>query len=199
MTLVRGVGGHAEQSTVAAGGLLRHCAVACLALAPAITLAVDPPPAIHLDAGEGDGVRRIAAGISWPGWTDLPCNRGCRAEVWWTVRASRWWQPHYRGTHPDLWDVSAMPALRIGNHAAGPRFFVEMGAGFHYLSDQNIGPARGFGMSFQFGETFAAGFEFGARHEQALAARLEHISNGGLGEPNNGITFFLFEYRHDLR
>jgi hypothetical protein len=155
--------------------------------------------AMHLDGGEGDGVRRIAAGISWPGWTDLPCDRGCRAEVWWTVRAARWWQPHYRGTHQDLWDVSAMPALRIGSHAAGPRFFLEMGAGFHYLSDRAIGRTRGFGTSFQFGETIAAGVEFGARHEQALAARVEHISNGGLAAPNNGITFLLLEYRHDLR
>lgn len=154
---------------------------------------------MHLDGGEGDGVRRIAAGISWPGWTDLPCDRGCRAEVWWTVRVSRWWQPHYRGAHQDLWDVSAMPSLRLGSHATGPRFFLEMGAGFHYLSDQNIGRTRGFGTSFQFGETLAAGVEFGNRHEQALAARIEHISNGGLAVPNNGITFFLLEYRHDLR
>jgi hypothetical protein len=91
-----------------------------------------------------------------------------------------------------------MPALRIGTHAAGPRFYLEIGAGLHYLSDQNIGRTRGFGTSFQFGETLSAGFEFGARHEQALAARIEHISNGGLEDPNNGITFLLLEYRHDL-
>jgi len=173
--------------------------VARLALAPAVALAADPPPTMHLDAGEGDGVRRIAAGIAWPGWTDIACDRGCRAEVWWLVRVSRWWQPRYRGAHDDLWDVSAMPVVRIGSHAAGPRFLLEMGAGFHYLSDQNIGRSRGFGTSFQFGESIAAGFEFGARHEQALAARVEHISNGGLEAPNNGITFFLLEYRHDLR
>ncbi len=59
--------------------------------------------------------------------------------------------------------------------------------------------ARGFGTSFQFGETLAAGIEFGTRHEQALAARIEHISNGGLEAPQNGITFFLLEYRHHLR
>jgi hypothetical protein len=155
---------------------------------------------VHLDGGEGDGVRRIAAGLPWPGCTDdLPCDRGCRAAVWWTVRVSRRWQPHYRGPHQDLWDARAMPALRIGSHAAGPRFFLEIGAGFHYLSGQDIGRTRGFGKSFQFGETFAAGIEFGTRHEQALAARIDHISNGGLEAPNNGITYFLLEYRHDLR
>ncbi len=179
---------------------MRRCLrlVACAMLASTVVSAAEPAPTVHVDAGEGNGVRRIAAGISWPGWTDIPCDRGCRAEVWWTVSVSRWWQPHYRGTHQDLWDVSAMPALRIGTHAAGPRFYLEIGAGLHYLSDQNIGRTRGFGTSFQFGETLSAGFEFGARHEQALAARIEHISNGGLEDPNNGITFLLLEYRHDL-
>lgn len=76
---------------------------------------------------------------------------------------------------------------------------LEIGAGFHYLSDQDIGRTRGFGTSFQFGETFGAGIEFGTRHEQALAVRIEHISNGGLEAPNNGINLFLLEYRHDLR
>jgi len=54
-------------------------------------------------------------------------------------------------------------------------------------------------VSFQFGETPAAGDELGSRHEQALAARIEHISNGGLEAPNNGIPFFPLEYRQDLR
>jgi lipid A 3-O-deacylase len=179
--------------------LLRYALVAGLAFASSATSAEAPSPTLHVDGGEGDGVRRIAGGISWPGWTDIPCERGCRAGVWWTVRVARWWQPHYRGDHRDLWDLSAMPALRIGSHAAGPRVFVELGAGLHYLSDQAIGRTRGFGTSFQFGETIAAGVEFGARHEQALAARIEHISNGGLEAPNNGITFLLLEYRHDLR
>lgn len=172
---------------------------ALLTFVSATAPAAEPPPTLHLDAGEGNGIRRIAAAISWPGWTDMDCDHACRAEVWWTARVSRWWQPRYRGAHQDLWDVSAMPALRIGTHGTGPRFFLEIGAGVHYLSDQNVGRSRGFGTSFQFGETLSAGFEFGARYEQALAARLEHISNGGLEDPNNGITFFLLEYRHDLR
>lgn len=159
-----------------------------------------PRPAWHLDLGEGDGIRRISGGLSWPGWTDIPCERGCRAELWWLVRAARWWQPRYQGPHQDVWDFSATPVLRIGSYGSGTtRFFLEAGAGFHLLSDQNVGPTRGFGSSFQFGETLAAGVEFGEHHEQALAARLEHVSNGGLEDPNNGITFFVLEYRHAFR
>jgi lipid A 3-O-deacylase len=179
---------------------LPRAVVASFLLLPFVTVAADPPrPAWHLDTGGGDGVRRLSAGLSWPGWTDIPCERGCRADQWWLLRAARWWHPHDPGPHHALWDLSAMPVLRIGNQATGAtRGFLEVGVGVHVLSDSRIGPARGFGSSLQFGETLAAGLEFGEHHEQALTARLEHVSNGGLKSPNNGITFFVLEYRHDF-
>lgn len=95
--------------------------------------------------------------------------------------------------------MSTTPALRIGGHAAGPRLVLEMGAGFHYLSVQKIGcsarrrhviPARR--------SACDGGGALHQGHPQALVARIEHISNGGLETPGNSINLFLPEYRHNI-
>ncbi len=76
--------------------------------------------------------------------------------------------------------------------------YVEGGAGIHLLSHTRI-DERVFSTSFQFGELLGAGVNFGDREQYSIGVRIQHISNGRIKEPNDGITFgeIRFAYRWD--
>ena len=76
-------------------------------------------------------------------------------------------------------------------------YYLDLGFGFHMLSHTRIGEERNFGSSFQFGEYLGLGADLGQRHQYSLAARVQHVSNGGIKPPNHGVTFMqlLMTYR----
>jgi lipid A 3-O-deacylase len=68
-------------------------------------------------------------------------------------------------------------------------YYLDIGFGLHMLSHNRISEERNFGSSFQFGEFLGIGADFGDRHRYAIAARVQHVSNGGIRRPNPGVTF----------
>ena len=78
--------------------------------------------------------------------------------------------------------------LRWTTAAASVAVYAEIGVGVHLLSATRINEQREFGSALQFGEQGGAGFIFGAgRYE--LGVYVQHISNGRIKEPNDGITY----------
>lgn len=178
----------------------RLIALALAALASGPARAAPDGFALHAEAGEGNGIRRAGLGLWLPGWTDLPCQAGCRADQYWLLRGDRWWLPGFRGPYAELWDVSVMPVLRFGGDPArGGRLIVELGLGAHLLSGSQIAHKRFFGSTFQFGERIGMGYVLDAATGRALFVAVEHVSNGGLDDPNNGITFLGVELRTGWR
>ena len=43
--------------------------------------------------------------------------------------------------------------------------------------------------AFQFGEFIGGAIRFGAKGDYELGVRLQHVSNGGIKHPNDGITY----------
>lgn len=81
--------------------------------------------------------------------------------------------------------VPALATLR-GRLAA----HVQVGIGLHLLSHTHIDDARASGSSLQFGERLAWGINFGAGNRYEVTLLLQHVSNGRIREPNNGLTYF---------
>ena len=48
---------------------------------------------------------------------------------------------------------------------------------------------RRFGTRFQYGDHIGVGVRYGPRYRYDLGVRLQHLSNGGLADPNPGINF----------
>ncbi len=69
--------------------------------------------------------------------------------------------------------------------------FVELGAGINLLSHAALQPARVFSTAFQFGELGGVGVRFGTAGAYELGLRVQHISYGGIKQPNDGITFVV--------
>ena len=87
-------------------------------------------------------------------------------------------------------DIGVTPVFRIERG----RFYVEGAIGLH-LVQTHISASRVFSTAVQFGDHIAAGFHF-SRYD--LSLRLQHLSNGGLAEPNPGINFALLRLQYHL-
>ena len=103
-----------------------------------------------------------------------------------------YWRGYDESTeHRSLWEASLTPTLRWIAPATGPvAVFAEAGVGVSALSATRINNERRFGSTLQFNEEGGLGVAFGEHRRFELAAYVRHVSNGGIKQPNNGITFF---------
>ena len=81
-------------------------------------------------------------------------------------------------------DLSITPVLRWAPGDRGA--YLEGAIGLHLLSDSHISSDTDFSTRFQFGDHLGAGYRW-RRYDLALYA--QHISNGGMRNPNPGMNF----------
>jgi lipid A 3-O-deacylase len=144
---------------------------------------------VQLAAGVGDlHVKKIDLGVAWgPNLT------------WWHIgdwyfsligeAHAAWWHTDEGNVHDDIGEIGVTPVIRFIKGSGLIRPYVEIGAGVRLLSSPRISSTFILGTAFQSAELAGVGVQFGG-HQQYLAAyRFQHISNGGIKEPNPGINF----------
>jgi hypothetical protein len=142
-----------------------------------------------VDAGRGNGVQFAGVGTALLDRRDIHPEWPLELDRLWIARASYWNAEHPRPFGKHLWDVSLMPTLRLAPRAHGTlQPFVEAAVGAHLLSTTHI-DNRPMSTAFQFGEQLALGVKLPGRVPLAISLRGEHVSNGGIKEPNPGVTF----------
>jgi lipid A 3-O-deacylase len=151
-------------------------ALACSLAAPAHAL-----DGVSIEAGRGtDEVNPLRVGAQW---------RGARDWHYWELSFGGW-----NGRHGTVYDVALTPVFRLENPARSA--YVEAAIGAHLLSDLDVGDHTEVGTRFQFGDHIGAGLRRG-RYD--LGVRLQHLSNGGLRDPNPGVNFLLLRLQYRLR
>jgi hypothetical protein len=109
--------------------------------------------------------------------------------VSWAGDVAYWWARKHRGTGPSLWEMGLTPVVELRRApASGLSFYAEAGIGIHLLSHTHI-DERELSTAFQFGEFVGTGVNFGDHGEYGVGARIQHISNGCIKQPNSGATF----------
>ena len=73
-------------------------------------------------------------------------------------------------------------------------WFAEAGIGGTLMDSLYRTTSREFSTAFQFTEQIGVGRNFGERGEHELSVRLQHVSNGGIKEPNPGENFWRVRY-----
>ena len=148
--------------------------------------------------GQGDGVEVAAAALrmaEWKSWT--------RGDRWRYSLAPEWqigvWnamQSGINGARVIDGSLTGVLTIRPRSFDSSP-YYMDVGFGVHMLSHTRISDERNFGTSFQFGEFLGLGADLGERRQYALAARVQHVSNGGIKKPNPGVTFMqvVLQYR----
>jgi len=92
--------------------------------------------------------------------------------------------------HPQSpWEIGAAPVLTLGWHRYDWIPFVEASIGVRLLTATRTSESHEFSTAFQFGEYLGAGVAFGKDMRFAVGYRFQHISNGGIKQPNPGTTF----------
>ena len=166
---------------VAAGA----CAVISLAAA---AQAVD---GASVELGRGDDrTNLLRFAVQWNWRSAWPAGRQWRLGGYWELSAGAW------GNHDkSSADFALTPVFRLERHADAHSPYLEAAIGFHILS-RHISRERLFSTNFQFGDHLGAGVRFGAGGRYDLGLRLQHISNGGIREPNPGIDFLMLRLQH---
>ena len=90
-------------------------------------------------------------------------------------------------------DFGVTPVFR--HSLARSRAYLDAGIGAHVLSDSHISSDLGFSTRFQFGDHVGIGVYRGKWDWQL---RLQHLSNGGMRNPNPGINFLIGRVQYHL-
>jgi hypothetical protein len=164
-----------------AGGMV----AAWLALTGPCALAMD---GMAVEAGRGDGTDMGRVAVQWD-WG----QRWFQGAEWhvggyWDLGLGYWRRDDTRaGENDDIVEIGLTPVFRLqGNDLTGP--FAEIGIGAHLLSRTSIGDKR-LSTKFQFGDHIGVGYRFGAKGAWELGYRYQHLSNGSIKKPNDGINF----------
>jgi hypothetical protein len=161
-------------------------AMACALLALAGEAAAVDGMALELGSGDGPDMVRIAAQWDWG-------RRWFQGAEWhlggyWDFGLGYWKDGDVLpGQNEDVAEIGLTPVFRLQrNGLSGP--YLEAGIGAHVLSRTQLGDKR-LSTQFQFGDHLGFGYRVGARRAWDVAYRFQHLSNGGIKKPNDGINF----------
>lgn len=116
---------------------------------------------------------------------------------YWDLSLGHWENRSPFKTNDSLIDLGGAQVFRFqkSNHS-GLSPYAELGLGLHLLSKTSVGQERKFGSSFQFGSHLGVGLRFGDRGRYDLGYRYQHLSNGGIKAPNQGINYHLLRMQY---
>ncbi|RDU99915.1 acyloxyacyl hydrolase [Trinickia dinghuensis] len=100
-----------------------------------------------------------------------------------------YWHTSEGAFHNDVYALGVQPMVRFIKDSGAIRPYIEAGAGVRLLSHPTITNTYTLSTAFQFTETVGIGAQFGGHQQYQAGVRLQHISNGGMKEPNPGINF----------
>ncbi|MCC8404250.1 acyloxyacyl hydrolase [Paraburkholderia sp. MMS20-SJTN17] len=100
-----------------------------------------------------------------------------------------WWHTDEGNVHPNIGEIGVTPVIRFVKASGSVRPFIEVGAGVRLLTSPRISTDVTLGTAFQFADMAGVGLQFGDHQRYVAGYRFQHVSNGGIKEPNPGINF----------
>jgi lipid A 3-O-deacylase len=168
-------------------------------LHPAYAAGSFAPDGVDITGGYGDNVAIYGVGVHWDSLCTCAALKSAGFDVRLLAQLAYWRGHEHPAVNRTIWDASLTPMLRWSGMDMGPiRLFIEAGLGAHLLSQTRINTERVFSTAFQFGEIGVIGLGFGDRHRYEIGALIQHVSNGAIKEPNNGLTYFGAVFRVPL-
>jgi lipid A 3-O-deacylase len=167
---------------------LRLLLALALSCASFRALAVD---SYSVEVGRGDhDTSMIRAGLQWNLRGKAFPESGWRFAPYLDLALGGW-----NGEHGTVYDLGLTPVFRFARPGGSP--YVEAAIGFHLISELQFHDGTETSTRFQFGDHVGFGFRLDGRNE--LTLRLQHLSNGGIRNPNPGINFLQLRLQHALR
>jgi hypothetical protein len=162
-------------------------AVAVLMAFQASSYAVDSG---SLEVGTGNKTSVVRAAVQWDWQNKWWESNGTHIGGYWDLSAAQWHGTRYNNTDStkNIYDFGITPVFRFQRDSKkGP--YVEGGVGLHLASQIYNNNGKHFSTAFQFGDHVGTGYVFANGLD--LGIRLQHLSNGGIKEPNGGVNYAL--------
>jgi hypothetical protein len=149
-------------------------------------LAVD---GISVEAGNGDHTDTARVGAIFNFERQWFTDGDWQVGGFWEATAGIWQGRSGAGNNQKITDIGITPVFRLQQkNPSGISPYLEGAIGFHLISPTYIYANRQFGSAFQFGDHLGAGVRFGDHQQYDLSYRYQHLSNGGIKKPNQGIN-----------
>lgn len=177
--------------------LLKKPALLCSALLAAALTTLSAPTLAGeamVVVGNGNAVDFLAVGYRTDPWKVWKYEGGGSLTAFGEAELAQWHgkeaQVAGTETNRNITSIGFKPVVRYAPFESQSfRPFIEAGLGAHLLSHTAINQNRHLPTVFEFGEILGVGAEFCPKLACSLSVRLQHVSNAGLKQPNNGITF----------
>ena len=142
-----------------------------------------------LEFANGNRTQIARIGVQWDWQRQWWKSDTMQLGGYWDLSAGGWRQNRFHnviGETHDITDIGLTPVFRLqANSKTG--WYAEGGIGLHYLNGTYDNNGRRLSDDFQFGSHLGAGYVFANRVDIGL--RIQHISNGGIKKPNDGVNF----------
>ena len=157
-------------------------------------LAVD---GVSVEYGNGDATDMARAGVIW-NWDSQWFSEGnWLVAGFWEASLGSWRGHSAKGNNQTITDIGITPVFRLQQkNPGGFAPYAEAAIGFHLITPAFINADRKFGSAFQFGDHIGLGARFGGRQQFDLGYRFQHLSNGGIKKPNQGINFSQIRFAY---
>jgi lipid A 3-O-deacylase len=100
-----------------------------------------------------------------------------------------YWHTTEGASRNDVYELGVTPFVRFIKDTGSVRPYIEAGAGLRGLTHPTVSDRFTVSTAFQFTEVIGVGAQFGGHQQYEAGLRFQHISNGGIKEPNPGINF----------
>lgn len=176
-------------------GLLRRLLLA----SAVITTPAAAVDGVAVEYGDADGasVDMVRAALQWDWGAHWLAYGNWHLGGYWDLAFGRWLNDEPARSSSGIWDLGVTPTLRwqqTARNAFSP--YLEAGIGAHLISETSVTPDRRLSTAFQFGDHLGFGVRFGPGHAYDLGYRIQHISNGSIKSPNDGIDFHQLRFAY---
>jgi hypothetical protein len=144
---------------------------------------------VSFEGGRGTGrTNLLRMGLQWQGHTKWFEHSGWHIAHYMELAFGGW-----NNGNRTVYDLGATPVFRF-EHSSGSPYF-EAAIGFHAVSRLEFENNRETSTRFQFGDHVGVGVLHG---HYDFGVRLQHLSNGGIRNPNPGINFLILRVQYLL-
>jgi hypothetical protein len=148
-----------------------------------------------LEFGTGNKSQFARGSLQWNFQRPLYQSENLRIGGYWDLDLAEWRSNQYRnipGESQNLTEIGITPTFRL--QSPGGRIFIDAGIGAHLLSSLYNNNGRRLSTAFEFGTKLSLGYSVTAATDVAVV--VQHYSNGGIKQPNNGVNFASLKLIH---
>ena len=149
-----------------------------------------------IELSEGDGVKMGRVAFQWDSGKRWFAEGEWQVAGYWES-AIGFWQGKSAKGDPQIYELAFTPVLRLEKKSySGWSPYAEGGVGVHLITGNRVTDTRNLSSNYHFGSHIGVGLRFGRQSEFDIGYRLQHLSNAGLKQPNEGINFNILHLRY---